>query len=117
MYLCFLCCLQCYCSVKELYLLYCVIIVFQVKGFAQSMNMLWLYLVNFVLLLAFVPAAELIGLEFVFFVFAGCAFSCALMTHYLLPETKGMNPYAIEEVFTQRIKDGRRWAAPEAVKG
>ncbi|KAI8432950.1 hypothetical protein MSG28_013839 [Choristoneura fumiferana] len=89
----------------------------EVKGFAQSMNMLWLYLVNFVLLLAFVPAAELIGLEFVFFVFAACAFSCALMTHYLLPETKGMNPYAIEEVFTQRIKDGRRWASPEAVKG
>lgn len=74
--------------------------------------MLWLYVVNFILLLAFVPAAELIGLDVVFFVFAACAVSTTLLTHYLLPETKGLNPYVIEETFAQRIKEGRRWASP-----
>ncbi|XP_063542396.1 solute carrier family 2, facilitated glucose transporter member 6-like [Cydia strobilella] len=84
----------------------------EVKGFSQSIMMLWLYLVNFIILLVFVPAVEYIGLQVVFFVFAGCAFACTLCTYYMIPETKGMNPYDIEELFTTRIKEGRRWARP-----
>lgn len=85
---------------------------FQVKGFAQSIIMLWLYVVNFILLLAFVPAVEWIGLDIVFYFFAACAVSTTVLTHFLLPETKGLNPYVIEETFAQRIREGRRWASP-----
>ncbi|XP_073962230.1 facilitated trehalose transporter Tret1-like isoform X2 [Choristoneura fumiferana] len=94
------------------YVLLAEVFVPEVKGFAQSITMLWLYIVHFILLLAFVPAVELIGLDVVFFVFAACAFSTTLLTHYLLPETKGLNPYVIEDTFAQRIKEGRRWASP-----
>lgn len=71
----------------------------EVKSFCSMLIIEWGWLINFVLLFAFSPLEELIGLSNVFYIFSIICFSAMIYSMFKLPETKGLPLDVIQTLF------------------
>lgn len=78
------------------------------RGMFMGIATFVLWTANFLVGLLFPPMLEAIGINAIFYIFAGCAVIGLILVNTLLPETKGKSLDEIEEFFCNRGKKDKQ---------
>lgn len=75
----------------------------KIRGFAMSACTVANFVINFMVVLSFLPLVQTIGEAYTFWMYSGIAVACLFFTYYMIPETKGASLEKIEQNWQKGI--------------